>query len=156
MLFSKSFGYALRAILYVAATQQAGRTVQVEAVAEALDIPKFFLAKILKGLAKERFFHSQKGPRGGFTVPPEVLDRPIIDLLRATDGSEQLSLCLLRSHDCTPDQPCPLHHLFRDIQLDLRRVLEQTTLGALLDAAERPLLTDLTSPVSASLIAHLN
>src|SRR6516164_3759971 len=68
MIFSKSFGYAVRGVLYVTFKQNNGRFVQVEEIASSLAVPKHFMGKILKRLVKEQILTSAKGPNGGFRV----------------------------------------------------------------------------------------
>src|SRR5580765_6800553 len=68
MIFSKSFGYALRGLLYITFRQHESRYVQVEEIASNLAVPKHFMGKILKRLAKEQILHSAKGPSGGFRM----------------------------------------------------------------------------------------
>ncbi|TCJ19629.1 Rrf2 family transcriptional regulator [Flaviaesturariibacter flavus] len=143
MLFSKSFGYALRGILYIAASQQEGRPVQVEDIARELEVPKFFLAKILKGLVKEGFLASLKGPRGGFRVPASSLNRPLIDLLAATDGLENFHACVLQQKACNPANPCPLHPHVREMQNCLRDMLTKTLMSSFLNDGPEVLLRSL-------------
>jgi Rrf2 family protein len=67
MIFSKSFGYAVRGMLYVAMMQDEKRYVQAEEISTRLAVPRHFMGKILKKLVKERLLASSKGPSGGFT-----------------------------------------------------------------------------------------
>jgi DNA-binding IscR family transcriptional regulator len=53
MTFSKSFGYAVRGVLYIAIMQDEKRYVQVEEIAGQLAVPRHFMGKILKNLVKE-------------------------------------------------------------------------------------------------------
>ncbi|RYD86432.1 MAG: transcriptional regulator, partial [Sphingobacteriales bacterium] len=116
MIFSKTFGYALRGILYIAACQEQGRPVQADDIAAELHVPKHFMAKVLKTIGQQGFLHSSKGQRGGFTVPPEILERPLIDLLAATDGLDLFHTCVLRLRSCDGSNPCPLHAHFSSVQ----------------------------------------
>ena len=67
MIFSKSFGYALRGVLYVALSADKG-PVQLNEIAEALGVPRHFMGKIMKRLAHNSILDSQKGPSGGFEI----------------------------------------------------------------------------------------
>ncbi|RYZ23598.1 MAG: Rrf2 family transcriptional regulator [Chitinophagaceae bacterium] len=150
MLFSKSFGYALRGILFIAASQEDGRPVQVDDVALELDVPKFFLAKILKGLVKEGFLASLKGPRGGFSVPEEALGRPLLTLFAATDGLEGLQSCMLQQKACNPSNPCLLHHHVVGVQECMRTLLTGRTIGSFLTEGPTELLRSLGAGRSES------
>ncbi|RYF86429.1 MAG: transcriptional regulator, partial [Chitinophagaceae bacterium] len=50
MFFSKSFGYAVRGVLYIAFMQDAKQYVQAEEIAAQLLVPRHFVSKILKKL----------------------------------------------------------------------------------------------------------
>jgi DNA-binding IscR family transcriptional regulator len=52
MFLSKSFGYALRGILYIAVMQDEERKVQIEEIATKLSVPKHFLGKIMQQVVK--------------------------------------------------------------------------------------------------------
>jgi len=113
MVFSKSFGYALRGVLYVAITSEENRRVQVDEIASRLAVPKHFLAKIMNRVVKEGILDSTKGPFGGFSVNGETLTSPLIRLLRITDGMEQFNTCVLKLRKCNKVNPCPLHYLMK-------------------------------------------
>ncbi|RYY99594.1 MAG: Rrf2 family transcriptional regulator [Chitinophagaceae bacterium] len=149
MLFSKSFGYALRGLLYIATCQKPGQPVQVDAIAGELGVPRFFMAKILKGLVKDGFLHSVKGPRGGFSLPPATRERALIDLLAAIDGTGLLHNCVLRLGACNAANPCPMHRYFTRIQGDVQATLEDTRLSDLLLPERAELLRSL-SPESVA------
>jgi Predicted transcriptional regulator len=60
MFLSKSFGYALRGILYIAVMQDEERKVQIEEIATKLSVPKHFLGKIMQQIVKAGLLKSQK------------------------------------------------------------------------------------------------
>src|SRR5512138_1395209 len=100
MIFSKSFGYALRSVLYVVMVSKEQSRVQIQEVADRLQIPKHFLGKIMKMLAKEKIIDSVKGPFGGFSVNENTTSIPIFTLLEITDGIDQFQECSLRLRRC--------------------------------------------------------
>src|SRR5918994_618927 len=64
MPFTKSFGYALRSILYIAIMSKEKSKVQVEEIAVRLSVPKHFLGKIMRLVVKNGILNSTKGPYG--------------------------------------------------------------------------------------------
>lgn len=132
MFFSKSFGYALRGVLYVALISDENRKVQVDEIAQKLAVPKHFLAKIMNRLVKEGILYSTKGPYGGFSINGETLPSPLIRLLRITDGMEQFNTCVLKLRKCNKANPCPLHFLIEKNRDDLLKNFSQTTVADLL------------------------
>ena len=132
MFFSKSFGYALRGVLYVALISDENRRVQVDEIAKKLAVPKHFLAKIMNRVVKEGVLDSTKGPFGGFSVNKETLSSPLIRLLSFTDGMGQFSTCVLKLRNCDKTNPCPLHFLMEKSRDDLLEKFSQTTIADLL------------------------
>jgi Rrf2 family transcriptional regulator, iron-sulfur cluster assembly transcription factor len=73
MVFSKSFGYALRGVLYVTMAGEKKTMIQLEEVAHQLTVPKHFLAKVMKNLVKEGVLNSMKGPYGGRDIENNLI-----------------------------------------------------------------------------------
>ena len=132
MILSKSFGYALRGILYVATMQDEKRNVQVDEIANTLSVPKHFLGKIMQQVVKAGLLKSTKGPYGGFTITNSTLTSPLIDLINITDGMDQFRFCVLKLRTCNGTNPCPLHYEMEEIRGKYLMVFKETTIGDLL------------------------
>jgi Rrf2 family transcriptional regulator, iron-sulfur cluster assembly transcription factor len=132
MIFSKSFGYVVRGMLYIALMQDEKRFVQVEEIASALGTPRHFMGKILKKLVKEQLVASSKGPQGGFSVNEKTLEVPLLRLAELTEGAEVFSTCVLMFRECNYLNPCPMHCQMENLRLQLKAVLTTTTIGQLL------------------------
>ena len=146
MIFSKSFGYALRGVLYVALSADKG-PVQLNEIAEALGVPRHFMGKIMKRLAHNSILDSQKGPSGGFEINDETLSRYLIDIYTVTDHPEELRQCVLARGECNPDRPCKLHKLILPLKDPINNILYETTVGHLLQGDNEELLNGLTKNV---------
>ena len=132
MFLSKSFGYALRGILYVALMQDENRKVQIDEIAEKLSVPRHFLGKIMQQVVKTGLLQSTKGPHGGFSLTENTLQAPLIKLVQITDGIDQFQVCALKLKYCSGGSPCPLHNEMEQIRTKFLTVFETTTLGDLL------------------------
>ena len=132
MILSKSFGYALRGILYIAKMQEEHRKVQIEEIAGNLSVPKHFLGKIMQQIVKSGLLRSTKGPHGGFLLANDTLHMPLIKLVAITDGMDQFSICVLKLKYCTGVNPCPLHHEMEQLREKFLSVFTETTIGDLL------------------------
>ena len=137
MLFSKSFGYALRGILYIAVVADNKKRVQVDEVAMQLVVPKHFLGKIMKKIVKKKILNSTKGPYGGLSINEKTLSTSLIELFMITDKNTQLNKCLLGLKECNPGGPCPLHYKMANHKKELVKLLSDTTVGDLLEQ-DRP------------------
>jgi Rrf2 family protein len=132
MVFSKSFGYALRSILYVAMISDAKPRVQIHEIAASLKVPRHFLGKIMQQLAREGVIDSVKGPNGGFSVNNKTLPAPLIKIIEITDGMNQFNSCILRLKKCNPDKPCALHHRIESNRKEFTKIFADTTVADLM------------------------
>lgn len=143
MFLSKSFGYALRGILYIAVMRDEERKVQIEEIATKLAVPKHFLGKIMQQVVKAGLLKSTKGPYGGFSLAGETLTTPVIRLVEITDGLEQFSMCVLKLKYCNGLNPCPLHYEIEEVKRNYLNVFNKNTFGDLLKDSKSDLLKSL-------------
>ena len=143
MFLSKSFGYALRGILYVATMQDEKRKIQVDEIANTLSIPKHFLGKIMQQVVRAGLLKSTKGPSGGFSITNETLNSPLIDLIKITGGMDQFSFCVLKLKHCDGSNPCPLHDEMDKIKTNFLAVFTKTTIGDLVKDDKNNLIKSL-------------
>ncbi len=132
MFLSKSFGYALRGILYIALLQDEQRKIQIDEIAGKLSVPRHFLGKIMQNLVKAGLLQSTKGPYGGFSLNADTLTTPLVKLVEITDGMAQFNICVLQLRNCNGINPCPLHQDADEIKTKFLNVLNQTTIADLL------------------------
>jgi Rrf2 family iron-sulfur cluster assembly transcriptional regulator len=115
MILSKTCEYAIRASVFVAFKSKSDKRVGINEVADAMDSPKAFTAKILQTLVRKNILSSAKGPNGGFYLKdPDTLC--LIDIVRATDGDRLFTSCVLGLKTCSETQPCPMHQQARPIR----------------------------------------
>ncbi|MFM9911437.1 MAG: RrF2 family transcriptional regulator [Chitinophagaceae bacterium] len=132
MVFSKSFGYSISALLYIALTSKKKEKVQLKEIAAELGIPKPFLGKLMNKIAKEGVLNSIKGPKGGFSINQRTLKTPLIKLVEITGEIESSETCVLRLRKCNSKNPCPLHHQIDTIRKNYNELLSSTTIGDLI------------------------
>lgn len=128
MFLSKSFGYAMRGVLFLAMDANRSRKIQAEEIASALAIPRHFLAKIMKKMAEEGIVDSTKGPYGGFSINHRTLRTKLIDIFRITDGKYQFNECVLGFRKCNQDRPCPLHAHMVKLRNDMLKNFTTTSI----------------------------
>ena len=145
MIFSKSFGYALRGVLYIYFRQDEARYVQVEEVASSLAAPKHFMGKILKRLAKEKVLDSAKGPSGGFRVNTSTPNVTLMKLAEITSDLDVLKTCVLQFKECTGQNPCPLHAQMEDSRNNLASIMAHTTVHHLMMNANNDFVGSISS-----------
>lgn len=128
-IFSKTCEYALRAVLYIAKRSEQGYKSGIKEIAEEVNSPEHFLAKILQKLSREGLIQSTKGPNGGFFLDHGDFNRPLAEIVEAIEGKELFIGCAMGLSYCSETNPCPLHNDFKQIRDNLAHVLRTTTIG---------------------------
>ena len=132
MIFSKSFGYALRGVLYVSAMSENGKRIRIEEIAKKLGVPKHFLGKVMNKVVKENILYSAKGFYGGFFVNESTLSTPLIKLFEIAGDGQTFTTCALSLKKCNRQNPCPLHDTIVKTRDSFYEILKTTTIKDLL------------------------
>ena len=132
MVFSKSFGYAVRGVLYIAIMNGERKRIQLDEIAEKLRAPRFFLGKIMQKMVKEGILESGKGKSGGFSINEGTLKTTLMKLVDITGDKDEPDSCVLRFRKCNKLNPCPMHHETEALRKEWNNLLETTTLERLL------------------------
>jgi Rrf2 family iron-sulfur cluster assembly transcriptional regulator len=136
MLYSRSAEYALRAMAeLVRCPPNERRTIRE--LAETASIPMPFLGKILGELARQGLVDSQRGPGGGFRLSRAANRISMFEVVDAIDRVTASPRCAMGGGPCEPDEPCPIHHAWSDLQDQIRDFLRNVTLADLAAAGPR-------------------
>ena len=128
-MFSKACEYGIKASTYIALQSLQDKRVSLKEIAEEINSPVAFTAKILHQLAKNDILNSVKGPAGGFQIEKENVEKlKLSHVVFAIDGDSIYSGCGLGLEKCNEQQPCPLHDKFVIIRNELKQMLEETSL----------------------------
>ncbi|MBO3115933.1 Rrf2 family transcriptional regulator [Winogradskyella sp. DF17] len=127
-MFSNSTKYAIKAVLYLAVHSSEEQKIMIKDIAEPINVPKHYIAKILQALSKKDIISSTKGPKGGFYLTSDQLQTKVMQIIETVDGEERLNSCLLSLEKCNSDNPCSLHHLVFDEKNKINERLKMTIL----------------------------
>ena len=126
-MLSNSCKYAIRAVLCLALNGDKSHKVGSAQIAEKLNIPAPFLAKIFQKLSKKKIIRSIKGPNGGFYLTEEELSKSLLDIIECIDGLDIFSNCFLGLPKCSDEKPCAIHHIIAPFKKTLKaEVLNKT------------------------------
>lgn len=142
MFFSKSFGYAVRGILYIASVQDKKEFIRIAEISTTLKLPKQFLARVIKNLVKEKILVSSKGPMGGVGISDAGMQTNLIRILEVTDGNK-LDQCVLKSKTCNTSNPCPMHDQFSKARKEMSDALTNITIASLLKVDHKQFIQSL-------------
>jgi Rrf2 family protein len=85
MKISRSTGYALLAVGYIAKHQEQ-KIILSQSISKKYDIPLEYLLKILQQLVKTNVLRSKRGPRGGFSLARPAKKITLLNIIEAVDG----------------------------------------------------------------------
>lgn len=137
MWISGTTQYAIRAVLYVAEHGEED-PVRVEAIAEALNVPRNYLSKTLHALARAGVLRSGRGPRGGFQL---ASDPAALSLAMVAAPFDDLTSrqCLFGRASCNWRNPCSAHPRWEEVSNALQDFFRRTTIADLQgEIAQRP------------------
>ncbi len=134
MLFSKTTGYAIRALVYLAQQEEACLC-GLQEIAKEENIPSAYLGKILGDLRKHKMLHSVKGIHGGYELAKPADSITLWDVIYILDPLTNCDGCVLGMNSCDDGIPCALHKSWLPIKEDLINLLQTETIGHI--AAEK-------------------
>jgi Rrf2 family protein len=135
-MFSKRCEYGIRALIFIASKSKQGLKTGIVEIAQAIDAPEKFIAKILHGLTKHKLVQSQKGPAGGFYLDAKSFNNTLADIVKAIDGDTLFTGCALGLDYCSEKKPCPIHFEFKKVRKDIYELLQASKLGELQEQLE--------------------
>ncbi|MDO9594773.1 MAG: Rrf2 family transcriptional regulator [Lutibacter sp.] len=110
-MLSNASKYAILSTLYLAEHSNEERKISVKEIAENIDIPSPFLAKLFQQLVRGKIISSTKGPHGGFYLSEKNKKKNVLDIIDNIDGLNKLNGCFLGLNECDSTNPCPVHYI---------------------------------------------
>lgn len=139
-MFSKACEYGIRAMIYIAQQSRQGERIGLKEIAQGIDSPEAFMAKIMQALSRQGLVQSVKGPHGGFYMDSKASKVTLAEVVRAIDGDQLFNGCGLGLHECNEKKPCPIHDEFKLIRNKIKSLLETTQVGEFNDLLEKGVL----------------
>jgi Rrf2 family protein len=133
MVLSRTSQYAIQALIYIA-TQAPGEPVLNRDIAEHLNVPAAYLAKILQNLCKHGLLDSFRGRLGGFCLRDGMHKSSLMHVLLLTEGPDFTKNCILGLKECSDETACPMHFKWNPLKNKIIAMLNQMTLDELAKA----------------------
>lgn len=135
-MLSATAAYAVRAMIFLAAREGEG-PVRVDEVAQALDVPRNYLSKVLHALVKEGALRSLRGPHGGFELAVPASTLTLFQVVSPFDEIEVRRGCLLGQGECSDENPCALHGRWSGVAADVAAFFRETALDEVVQDTNR-------------------
>ena len=129
MLFSKTQEYAIQALIHLALSPADFHLNRD--VADALNVPGPYLAKVLKRFAQVGYLESAKGRGGGYRIRRKALEASVRDVVAVADGRDVLAGCPLGHDRCTDKTACALHTNWVPLRDRLSELLDRESVADL-------------------------
>ena len=133
MLLPQTAEYALRAVLHIASFD-GDRSVRVDETAEALGIPRNYLAKTLHQLVRAGILTSARGPLGGFRLAIAA-EELTLERIISPFGVATEHRCLLGKGLCGESPGCAVHARWAPVALQMCDFFGATKVADLLPAS---------------------
>ncbi len=110
-MLTKAAQYAIRSTLYLASKSDKENRINISQIAEDLEVPAPFLAKLLQQLSRANLISSIKGPKGGFYFSDENRENNLWDIIKCIDGGHRFYSCFVGRPVCNDQNPCAFHEI---------------------------------------------
>ena len=130
MRLTKFTDFSLRVLLFAAA--HPSERVTVESAAEAFDISRAHLKKVVLALARGGFLRGIRGRSGGFELAQAPDQINLGAVLRLTEPDFGLFECFLAGNACRISRPCRLPNFANEALEAFVEVLRKYTLADVL------------------------
>lgn len=130
-MFKKETEYALRGMVYIQLQNLKDHRPGVAEIAQEIEAPFFYTAKIFQRLVKIGFVRSLKGKGGGFFLDQAKKDLPLKELIIAIEGEELFVGCGFGLKNCDEKNPCPLHVRYATIRDEINLLVSSETIQSL-------------------------
>ena len=128
---SRKIEYGTRAMVFLASLPE-GMTTSFREIAGHMDIPKDFLAKILKTLVTSKLVKSTRGSRGGYSLARPAATITFLEVIEAVEGPVSVNLCTDSTHRrCGYSGACSMLGVWRLGQEKMLEVYRATKLDRL-------------------------
>lgn len=135
MILSRTGQYAVQALIYIA-TQPPGEPILNRKIAERLNVPTAYLAKIMQTLCKGNLLYSYRGRQGGFCLREGGEKTDLMQILVLIEGVGFTEDCVLGLKVCSEETACPMHNKWKPIKEKIAALLREQTLEKLAQAVK--------------------
>jgi len=129
MQLTRFSDYALRVLMFTHAAD--GRLVTIEEMADAYDISRAHLMKVVNALTRTGYLTAVRGRSGGLRLAMPAVDIVIGDVVRATEPDFALVECFSTGNQCVITKCCKLQGVLEDALQAFLAVLDQHTLESI-------------------------
>lgn len=107
--YSKLAQAGISAVSYLASTAAENRLCGSAEIAEARQISRQMVAKVLTILSRQGLVEGTPGPSGGYRLARPPAEITVLDIVKVFNDPEARVMCPFGPNWCGHSAPCPLH-----------------------------------------------
>ncbi len=130
---SKSVGYAIHALIYIA-TRKNKDFVRASEVARECGLSISYMMKILQALRRAGIVDSAIGVKGGYVLARPLRDITLYDIIVAIEPSRDEICYLSTTVNCRFKKNCLVRSLFGEVNEKIKAYLESVNLQAVVNS----------------------
>jgi len=119
------------AISVMGELDRAGGRVSGKDLAAAIGTTTTFLAQVVTPLVRKGWVLSQPGRTGGYELVEGARTVSVLDVIESIEGPTDTRSCVMRSGDCSADDPCATHAAWSRARSALLNELAETPVSIL-------------------------
>jgi Rrf2 family protein len=129
MKLSRKSDYALRAVRFCSRLPK-DTVGTIDQIAESENIPREFLAKILKDLTSAGILVSHRGVYGGYAMAKKPRETTFLEVIEAADGPIHLNLCTTPDRCCDSQyRTCEMRKFWETYEVRFKKTLDREHFG---------------------------
>lgn len=123
MKITRETDYAIRCILYL--SELPDKVAMAGEIAEAMKIPKSFLAKILQKLTRAEIVQSFRGVNGGVKLAKNPAEISLLYVIETIEGDVGMNVCAVNEGACAQSKKCSVHPVWIEIREAVEDILKR-------------------------------
>ena len=136
-MLSSANKYAIRSVLFLALYSNEKNKIGATEIADKLESPQPFVAKLLQQLTRHKLVSSSKGPNGGFYLTEKNKENTIWDIIISIKGEKKFDQCFLGLSKCSDENPCPVHYIVSKFKENLLEDFKDKTISQFAEDIKR-------------------
>jgi Rrf2 family protein len=130
-MLAKGTEYAIRAMVYVQLKNWEQKRPGLGEIAQEIEAPPAYSAKILQTLTRHQLLESMKGRGGGFFFSDNQSNLTLYDVIHVMEGDALFQKCGFGLKNCNDANPCPLHDKYKQVRDGFYEIVKTETIKSL-------------------------
>ncbi|MBN1409003.1 MAG: Rrf2 family transcriptional regulator [Calditrichaceae bacterium] len=129
MRFQKTTEYAIRVMVFLA--DHMDERYSANQLHQTLQIPYKYLGRLMQKLSNAGLVEVTQGKQGGYRIIQDLSNIYLSEIVNVVEGLADYGRCVLGFPQCSDENPCSLHKIWKERQESITKMIYDTTLADL-------------------------